>query len=139
MFGRGGGMVNGCAIGTEQCLRHCRPYQLPLGTIRYPCVPYTVYCVPSGVTSQWSRPAFALPYSGKARYVCTCPFPIRGLVMSQQVCHTVRYHQCNVLSGTTRYLILPALPSLFEAKLGASALVPSLIQEQVGKCMSFTK
>ena len=27
--------MGGCAKGTEQCLRHCRPYQVPSGTVRY--------------------------------------------------------------------------------------------------------
>ena len=32
VFGRGGGLAGGCAEGTEWCQRHCRPYQVPLGT-----------------------------------------------------------------------------------------------------------
>ena len=27
--------MGGCAEGTEQCFRHCRPYQVPSGIVRY--------------------------------------------------------------------------------------------------------
>ena len=35
MFGSAGGLSGGCAVGTEQFQRHCRPYQVPPGTIVY--------------------------------------------------------------------------------------------------------
>ena len=72
-------MAGGCAAGTEQCLQHCRPYQVPSGTLRYSpsifcCFRYElinklrrclqigpVYCVPCTVRCR-QRPSHVVSF-----------------------------------------------------------------------------
>ena len=120
-FGRGGGLVGGCAIGTEQCHRYCRPYQVPPGTIRYPREPCPMYRVPCTVRYRPScHPVFALPYSGQSQVCVHLHLPYFGTshLLSGMLC-------CQVLSGTSSIF-----PSLFGAKLGTPALVPSLFGDK---------
>ena len=88
------------------------------------CTIYLLLCTVYRQVSLVNSLVRPLPFRfwGKAGYACACPFPIRGQVLSQQACRPVRCHQCNVLSGTARYMVLPAFLFPIHAKLGTPPL-----------------
>ena len=104
IFSSGGGLVGGCAAGTEQCQQHCRPYQVPSCTIGYS----------SGTLSHY-------------RVLCTacrvpCTVPLGVIVCRQVLPCVVSYHQVLVASDLC--------PSLFGAKAGMYMLTPSLFRSK---------
>ena len=125
--GKGGGLAGGCAVGTEQCQGHCRPYQVPPGTLTYPCEPCPMCRVPCTVRYRPSyRPVFALPYLGPSQVCVHLPLPYSGTIVWYVM-----------LSGTVRYKILPDLPFPIRGKARSTCTCPFPIRGQVGECISF--
>ena len=99
--GSGGGLAGGFAVGTDQCQQNCRPYQVPLGTIRYPRVLYTVYHVPRSVRCH------RLLFSSR---LCPSLFgakPGMNVLVPSLFGDKSSVGWCNVLPGIVRYSMPP--------------------------------
>ena len=119
MFGRGGGMAGGCAGGTEQCLRHCRPYQVPSGTIRYSPSIFSYFVINLQVNyKDVCGTAPATPGLLTSRY-CQVPLYTVYLVLC-----TV-YRQVSLVIGLFR-----TLPFLIRGKVGYLCACPSLFGDK---------